>query len=107
MFVMVGGAPIFWLFDHFGRFDLALPALSTVLTLGGVIAIKWKLRRQGWFWITMTVIVALHLLLVFSVHWTTKWVPAVLIVSVCTADFYAVLAILSVVGNFLERPKTS
>jgi hypothetical protein len=104
---MIGCALIVWLFDHLGRFDLARPALYSIGMFGIAVAIKWKLRRHLWFWITMTVIVALHVVLILFVPWTTKWVPAIVIIPIGIADLYAMLAILSVVGKFVERPKTS
>jgi hypothetical protein len=87
-----------------GRFDLARPTLITLAALGFVIAVKWKLRACPWFWITMTVFVALHVLLILSVNWTTKWVPAVVSAGIVTIDLYAMLAIISVVENFVGRP---
>ena len=59
------------------------------------------------FWVTMTVIAALHVLLILSVRWTTKWVPAVVSAGIGIADFYVMFAILSVVGKFVDKPKTS
>jgi len=105
--VIIGSVLIAWLFDHLGRFDLARPALFSTALFGVAIAIKWKLRRHAWFWITMAAIVALHVLLILFVPWTTKWVPAVVIIPIGIADFYAMLAVLSVVGKFLEKPKPS
>jgi len=98
---------ITWMFDYLGGFDLARPALYCMAMLGIAIAIKWKLRRHLWFWIAMTVIVAVHVLLVLLVPWSTKWVPAIFIIPIGIMDLYAMLAILSVVGKFVERPKTS
>jgi hypothetical protein len=103
--LIIGGLPIAWLFDHFGRSNLALPTLIGVGMLGLIAAIKWKLRRRAWFWITMTVIVALHVLLILSVPWTTKWVPAIAITPIGIADLYVMLAILSVVEHVVENPK--
>ena len=94
------------LFDHFGRFDLALPTLISIGTLGFAIAIKWKLRRHMWFWITMAAIVTLHVPLILFVPWTTKWVPAPLLVPFCIADLIVMLAIVSVVGKLVEDPNT-
>ena len=104
---MTACVPIIWLFDHFRRFDLALPALICIGMLGLAIAVKWKLRRHVWFWITMTVLAALHALLVLFVPWTTKWVPAIAIAAIGSADLIVMLAILSVVGKFVEGPKAS
>jgi hypothetical protein len=105
--VIIGSVLIAWLFDHLGRFDLARPALFSTALFGVAIAIKWKLRRHAWFWITMAAIVALHVLLILFVPWTTKWVPAVVIIPIGIADLYAMLAVLSVVGKFWEKLKPS
>jgi len=104
---IIGSVLIAWLFDHFGRFDLARPALYSMVILGIAIAVKWKLRRHLWFWGTIIVMAALHVLLILFVPWTTKWVAAIVIIPIGIADLYAILAILSVVGKFTERPNTS
>jgi hypothetical protein len=104
---IIGSALLAWLFDHLGRFDLARPALFSIGMLGIAIAIKWKLRRNLWFWITMTILVALHVLLILFVPWTPKWVPAIVVIPIGIVDLFAMLAILSAVENFVERPKTS
>lgn len=93
--------------NHIGRIDLARPILYSIGVVGVAIAIKWKLSRYVWFWTTLTVIVALHVVLILSVRWTTQWVPVFVFIPFCIADLYAILAILSVVEKFLETPKTS
>src|ERR1043166_6501931 len=92
-----------WLFDHLGRLDLAIPVLLSIAVLAFSIAVKWQLRQRVWFWITMTVIATLHVLLILSVSWPTEWVPALVITPIITVDFYAILWILSVVGKHMER----
>jgi len=104
---IIGSTLSAWLFDHFGRLDLALPTLISIGTLGFAIAIKWKLRGHVWFWITMTAIVAFHVPLILFVPWTTKWVPAPLLVPFCIADLIVILAIVSIVEKFVESPKPS
>ena len=70
--------------------------------LAFAIAVKWKLRRYVWFWGTMTILAALHVPLVLFVPWTTKWVPALAIAAIDSADLIVMLAILSFVGKFME-----
>jgi hypothetical protein len=96
-----------WLFYHLGRFNLALPTLDGIVVFGLVIAVKWTLRRRVWFWITMTGIAALHILLILYVPWTTKWVPAAAIAGIVTIDVCVVFVILAVVEKLLERFRTS
>jgi hypothetical protein len=100
--VIFGTIPLLFLFDHFGRFDLVLPALNSVFVLGFTVAVKWKLRRHAWFWGTVAILAALHIPLILFVPWTTKWVPALLIAAIDSADLIVMFAILSVVAKFME-----
>lgn len=105
---IVGGTILIGLlFSHFGKLALARPTLLSVGMIIIVIAMKRELRRRVWFWIAITVITALHVLLILFVPWTTGWVPAMVTIPFGIVDLYAMLALFSVVGKFLERQKTS
>lgn len=96
-----------WLFDHLGRFNLVLPTLNCVFVLGFTVAVKRKLKRHAWFWGTMTILAALHVPLILFVPWTTKWFPALAIAAIDSADLIVMLAILAVVGKYMEGPKNA
>jgi hypothetical protein len=98
----IGCLPILWLLDQSGRFNLALPVLNSIGMLGFLILVKWNLRRHVWFWMTMIVMAALHVPLILYIPWTTRWVPALAIAVIDSVDFCLILAILSVVENFME-----
>ena len=100
--VGIGSFLAAWLFDHLGRFDLVLPTLNSVFVLGFAVAVKWKLRQHAWFWGTMAVLAALHVPLILFVPWTTRWVPALAIAVIDSADLIVMLAILAAVGRFME-----
>jgi hypothetical protein len=51
----------------------------------------------------MTVLAALHVLLVLFVPWTSKWVPAMAIADIDSVDLIVMLAILAVVGRFMRE----
>jgi hypothetical protein len=91
-----------WLFDHYGKVNLTLPAYNFVVVLGFVIAVKRNLRRHTWFRGTMAILAALHVPLILFVPWTTKWVPALLIAAIDSADLIVMLAILALVEKFME-----
>jgi hypothetical protein len=107
LYGIIGSILCCWLFDHFGRFDLALPTMNCIAVLSFIIVLKWKLRRHAWFWIAMTIIVALHVLLLLFVPWTTRWVPAMAIAGIDSVDLIAILAILTVVGKYEEGLKVA
>ena len=105
--VVVSSALIAWLFDHFGRLDLARPVLYSIGMLGIATAVKWKFRRHMWFWGTMIILAALHVLLILLVPWTAKWIPAIVVIPIGIADLYAMLWVVSVVGKFRGEEKTT
>lgn len=86
-----------------GRFDLFMPTLVSVGMIGVAIAVKWRLRRRTWFWITMAFLAGLHVPLILFVPWTTKWVPAPAVAAVGSGDLIVMLAILDIVGRFVAR----
>jgi len=95
------------LFDHFGKLYLVLPVLNSIAVLGFLIALKWKLRTRMWFWITMLIFAALHVPLILFIPWTTKWVPALAIAAIDSADFCVILWVLLVVGRFMGESEAS
>ncbi len=105
--IILGGLPVLILFDHFGKFNLARPTLTSAVIVVIAIAMRWKLRGHFWFWITMIVLAALHVPLLLLVPWTTRWVPAFVIIPIGMADLYLMLLVLSVVGKLMEGPKAS
>jgi len=90
--VFFGTILIGLLFYHFGKLALARPTIFCSLAIIIAIAMRWELRRHVWFWITMAVIVALHIPLILFVPWTTKWIPAILITPICLGDLAVMIA---------------
>jgi hypothetical protein len=104
LLVAFGTAFLAFLFISLGRFELARPTMVSVAMIGLAITMRWKLRKHVWFWITMTILAALHLPLILFVPWTTRWIPAVLIAPIGIADLYAMLWFISVVAKFIGEP---
>lgn len=104
---MVGAFLLFFLFDHFGKLAIARPTLYSVAIITITIAMRWKLRRHVWFWGIMAFLAALHVPLILFVPWTTKWIPAIVVIPIGIADSYAMLWVISVVGKIMKEPKTA
>lgn len=105
--VILGALALLILFDHFGKLTLARPTMTSAAMVVIAIAMRWKLKGHGWFWITMIVLAALHIPLVLLVPWTTRWVPAFVIIPIGMADLYLMLWVLSVVGKAMAEPQAS
>jgi hypothetical protein len=106
LYIFIIGAPTTFLFALYGRLESALPLMVIIGVLGLVILFKWKLRRHAWFWIAMLVIAALHVPLILFVPWTTRWVPALAITVIASADFCLILWIISIIGKVVDRSKS-
>lgn len=72
-----------------------------------MFVLKWKLRRNTWFWVVMIIIAVLHIPLLLFVPWTTRWVPAATMAVIDSADFCMILWILAIVGKFMEKLKAA
>jgi len=101
------GMPLPWLFDHFGKLNLFLPAFNAVLVVVLVIIVKFNLRRHAWFWGTMVALAALHVIAILLFPWTSRWVPALAIAAIDSGDFVVMIAIIAVVGRVMENPKAA
>jgi hypothetical protein len=93
---------LYFVFYYFGRLDLDLPILNFIAVICFILFVKRKLRRYAWFWITMVAIVAAHVPLFMFVPWTTRWIPALMIAVIDSADFCLMLWVISAVGNFMK-----
>ena len=107
LFIIVIGAPMTFLFALYGRLELALPLMNIIGVLGLMILFKWRLRKQAWFWVTMVLIAALHVPLILFVPWRTRWVPALAIAVIDSADFCLILWILASVGKFMGESRAA
>jgi hypothetical protein len=90
------------LFDKFGKLELALPALNGVAVLGFMIVLKRKLWTQLWFWATMAVVAAVQVAFVALVPWTSKWVPALAIAAIDSAELCVMIWVISIIGRLLR-----
>ena len=93
--------------DHFGRLNMSLPLLNCVAVFGLLIYLKWSLRRQLVFWSTIAVLAALHAVLLWSIPWTSKWVPSVAIAGISSVDFCLMLWVLAAVEAVTESQVAS
>jgi len=103
---IIGSFLCAWLFDNFGKLALVLPTLNSIAVIGFMLVFKRKLWPHAWFWITVAVLAALHVPMVLFVPWTTRWIPALAIAVIDSADFCLILWILAVIEKLVGRPKS-
>lgn len=92
---------------HFGMFALARPIMFSVSIISITIAMRWKLKGHVWFWITMAFLTALHAPLILFTPWTTRWIPALVLIPIGIVDLYVMLWTVSVVGKLMGGDRTT
>ena len=69
LLIVIGTSPVFVLFDIYGDPRRGLPAWVCTAALMVSIWIFWGRRKLLWFWVTVAILTALHVLLVLYVPW--------------------------------------
>lgn len=61
----------------------------------------WRLRWHVWYWLTIAVLVAIHVVLVIEVPWSNRSIPAPALWPIGTADFAMIYGFIALVDKLL------
>jgi hypothetical protein len=95
--------PMFALFMHFGREDLALPSVTYLGMTALAVALRWNLRKHVWFWMVIGLVLALHVVLLLKVPWPKFTVNRITLLPFGVADLLLVLGIIQFVKTIIVR----
>ncbi len=65
-------APIVFLIHVLINADIAMSASIVLGVIVAAIKFNWHLRRHVWFWVTISIFLALHVPLVLTVRWPPR-----------------------------------
>jgi hypothetical protein len=106
--VIVGSGLFVLVFDRFGWTELAVPLWSGIAALLLTFATKWRLRRQTWFWVVMSVFLVLHVPVVMFSSSLKPWVSVKGFVLLALLDWLVMIWMLGLVGRMLGvKPASS
>ena len=87
LIALLSGLPFFFLFACLGDPGRGRAVLIAV----GVVVIaaraRWDLKERIWFWVTLTILAALHVPLVLLVPWTRKSYPGTTLLPIALLDY--------------------
>jgi uncharacterized membrane protein len=69
--------PVFFLFVYLGKPDIGLTVFIVLGMIIFAIKLRWKLRKHVWFWATISLILLLHIPLLFVVRWPQSNIPTI------------------------------
>ena len=105
--IFFGSVLIASLFFFSGKGELARPTIYSIVVIIAVVAMRWQFRNQLWFWLTIAILVSLHIPLILFVPWGTRWVPALIAIPVCLADLAVMLGIMRIVELWMGEADTT
>jgi hypothetical protein len=95
--------PLFFLFAYLGdpgRGRAASICAAVILT---AIRARWDSRKHGWFWITIAIVVFLHVPLVLLIPWTNKSMPGITLLPIAFLDYAIVYGCIKLVEKAMKR----
>ncbi|HET9406224.1 MAG TPA: hypothetical protein VFO39_03215 [Candidatus Sulfotelmatobacter sp.] len=79
--------PLFFLFAYFGEPGRGEAASICGASIGIAARLFWDLRTRSWYWITVVVIVLLHIPLILLVRWPFEQLSYVALLPAGFIDF--------------------
>lgn len=78
--------PFYFAFAILGNPGRGRAAAMCAFVFFTTIWLRWDLRGKAWFWITLALLVAVHLPLLFLVRWSNTNYPGVTLLPIGLAD---------------------
>jgi hypothetical protein len=91
----LGMTPVLLWLNYIDRQELMYPVIASAAAIILVIRGRWDLRNRPWFWFTMLVIIALHVVIVWRIPWKSGWVPAPVTSLFCIIDLVVIFSVLA------------
>ena len=102
LIAVICASPLFFLFASQGNPGRGRAAMLSAAVIIIAIRSRWDLSHRLWFWITISIVVGLHVPLVLLTEWPQKgyagyalWLPAVL-------DFAVVYGLIKVAERIVQ-----
>jgi hypothetical protein len=62
----------------------------------------WNLRKHAWLWVTLAIVIAVHVLLVLLIPWTSKSYPGTLLLPVAAVDYGIVYGVIKLIEKMMK-----
>src|SRR5258708_17462863 len=100
-------APVFILVTFLYNAEAGLAAYIVVGVMVFAIKLRWHLRKHVWFWAIIALILAIHVPLVFMVHWPKNLPTIFYAMPIGIADFLIISGALRLAENLFSKDSSS
>jgi hypothetical protein len=100
--------PVFLIFIFLGKAEMGFTVFIVLGMVILAIKLRWKLRKQAWFWVTIAVILALHLPFLFMFRWPQTNIPTIAFsLPIGIADFLLISGAISLSEKVFSKGNSS
>jgi hypothetical protein len=100
--------PVFVLFIFLGKAEMGFTVCIVLGMVMLAIKLRWKLRRRGWFWVTIADIMTLHIPFLFVVRWPQTNIPTIAFsLPLGIADFLLISGAISLAEKVFSKGDSS
>jgi hypothetical protein len=103
MLIALFSSPAFFLLFYYGYPGKGKVASAFVGMILFAIRARWGLRKYMWFWLTVAIIFALHLPIVWYVPWPDERYPNIALLPLALLDYALVRGCIKVVEKLINR----
>jgi hypothetical protein len=107
LLIALAAAPLYWVLASLGYEDIGRTA---GLSLGMVliaVRFRWYLRKHNWFWVTIVLVLLLHIPLILEVKWSENVIPGIALLPIGALDLLAILGVIRLAEKLLNKPTSS
>jgi hypothetical protein len=100
--------PVFLLFVYLGKAELGFTACIVLGMIALAVKLRWKFRKHAWFWVTIALILALHIPLLSIVRWPQTNIPTrVIALPLGITDFLLISGAISLAAKMFSKGHSS
>lgn len=100
--------PVLFLFIYIGKAELGFTACIVLAMSMIAVRLRWKLRKHGWFWATIVLILALHVPLLFIIRWPQSSIPTIVYsLPLGVVDFLVITGAISLAQKVFSKDSFS
>lgn len=101
LIVTVCVVPLFLLFAFIGDPGRGRAAVIGAGVLMTAVRASWSSRTHTWFWAVSTVVIALHVFLLFRIPWTAESYPGYMLLPFALLDYGVVYGSFTLAANLM------
>ena len=103
LIVILCMVPAFFLFAVLGDPGRGRAAAISLAVIIVAARTRWDLKNYAWFWITLVVLIGLHVPLVLLVPWTSRSYPGITLLPIGVVDYAIVYGCIKLAEKTMQR----